>query len=83
MPKKKPISNGLAYLYPNLAAQWHPDKNGDLRPEQVTYGSGKRVWWICEDGHVWRATVFSRAGKQKSGCPVCAGTVKQKKKKMV
>jgi hypothetical protein len=72
--------NDLATSYPKIANQWHPTLNGDLRPEQVTYGSRKKVWWICEDGHIWRTPVYSRAGKQKTGCPVCAGTVKQKKK---
>ena len=41
--------------YPRLLAEWHPTKNGDLFPDEVSYGSGKRIWWICPKGpdHVW------------------------------
>ena len=31
----------LARLKPILASQWHPTKNGDLTPEDVTPGSKK------------------------------------------
>ena len=68
--------NDLAAVRPDLAAQWHPELNGSLRPEGVTAGSRHKVWWACPLGHVWRAAVYSRAGKQGSGCPVCAGRVK-------
>ena len=33
--------------YPNLVKEFHPTKNGDLKPENVSYGSGKLIWWIC------------------------------------
>lgn len=43
--------NDLATTHPELAAQWHPDKNGNLKPEHVSAGSGKKVWWLllCDD----------------------------------
>ena len=31
--------------YPHLVKEWHPTKNGDLTPKDVTYGSNKKVWW--------------------------------------
>ena len=65
--------NDLATVEPKIAAQWAEDLNGSLTPEMVTYGSKKRVWWRCPAGHVWQATVYSRAGTMRSGCPVCAG----------
>ena len=36
----------------------------------VTLGSGKRVWWRCEHGHVWLTAVFNRVHGG-TGCPVC------------
>ncbi len=60
---------------PQVAAQWHPTLNGALTPRDVTVGSHKKVWWMCQEGHVWKAVVYSRSGAQKSGCPVCAGRV--------
>ena len=69
--------NDLATLYPKIAAQWDAALNGSLTPEMVTPGSHKRVWWRCGEGHVWKTAVYSRTGKQKCGCPVCAGKTKQ------
>ena len=65
--------NDLATLYPGLAAQWDDTRNGSLTPEMVTAGSHKHVWWKCGTGHVWKAVVYSRTGRSKCGCPVCAG----------
>ena len=68
--------NDLATVDPKTAEQWHPTLNGNLTPEMVTAGSRKKVWWVCSEGQVWKAAVYSRAGRRKSGCPVCAGKVK-------
>ena len=75
--KVLPGFNDLATVEPRIAAEWARELNGALTPEQVTAGSHKKVWWRCAEGHVWRAIVYSRAGKAKTGCPVCAGRVKQ------
>lgn len=62
--------NDLAWVLPELAAQWHPTKNSGLSPEQVAPHSGKRVWWRCEQGHEWQAVIASRVAG--NGCPVCS-----------
>lgn len=77
--KVLPGFNDLATVEPNVAAQWHPTLNAPLEPSMVTIGSKKKVWWICRQEHVWKAVVYARAGKQKTGCPVCAGNVKKRK----
>ena len=69
--------NDLATVDPAIADQWAQDLNGNLTPEMVTGGSGKRVWWRCDQGHVWKAVVYARTGPQRSGCPVCAGVHKK------
>ena len=77
--KVLPGFNDLNTTYPNVAAQWHPTLNGELTAEMITSHSHKKVWWICSFGHVWKAVVFSRTdAKHPCGCPVCAGTVKEK-----
>ena len=38
--------NDLATMNPDIAAQWHPTKNGDLKPTDITSGSKKKVWWL-------------------------------------
>lgn len=70
--------NDLASQYPEIAAQWHPNLNGNLTPADLTKGSAKRIWWLCPEGHVWKAKVYSRTSSQKCGCPVCAKRVKTK-----
>lgn len=61
--------NDLQTRLPELAAEWHPTKNGSLRPTMVARNSHKKVWWQCEKGHEWEATIKSRSTG--SGCPVC------------
>lgn len=69
--------NDLATVNPFLAAQWHPTRNGELKPSDVTRGSKKKVWWLCENGHEWEAVISSRhAGR---GCPDCARKRRGKK----
>ncbi len=62
----------LAVLHPNLAAQWHPTKNGELSPTDILPRSIARVWWRCPAGHEWDAILESRT-KSGAGCPTCAG----------
>ena len=72
--------NDLATTQPEIAAQWHAVLNNGLTPQMVTAGSHKKIWWECAQGHVWKAAVYTRAGKQRRGCPVCAGVVSGKRK---
>ena len=60
--------------YPGLLAQWHPDKNADLLPSEVSYGSNRPIWWRCAAGrdHEWRVAPKHRTGRGR-GCPFCAG----------
>lgn len=72
--------NDLETLSPELAKQWHPLKNGSLKPSDVTYGSGKKVWWLLpyDDPKTgkhfdfeWMASIDKRyAGR---GCPYLTG----------
>lgn len=64
--------NDLATKRPDIAAEWHPLKNGDLSPEDVTSGSNKKVWWICPQGHEYEAHISSRTSRG-DGCPYCSG----------
>ena len=63
-------SNSLAKTHPYLAKRWHPTLNGDLTPEKVVRGSGRRVWWKCDKGddHEWKAVISST---HKNTCPIC------------
>jgi hypothetical protein len=65
--------NDLATLRPDVAAWWHPSKNGDLTPDMVKVHSGLKVWWQCEQGHEFQATVSNRTCRTKRTCPVDNG----------
>ena len=68
--------NDLQTTNPRLASQWHPTKNGDLKPEQVVSGSGRRVWWLLQYDDPktrkhfdfeWQASIHNRA--KGANCP--------------
>lgn len=64
--------NDISTKNPILAQEWDPIKNS-LKPSQVTAGSGKKIWWICNKGHSWEATIVSR--NRGNGCPICSNRV--------
>ena len=69
------VTNSLKTKYPNIAKELHPTKNGKISPENIYSNSRMNVWWKCPKGpdHEWRAAVRDRTGKNKNGCPCCAG----------
>ena len=62
--------NDLQSRYPEIAAEWHPAKNGVLRPTDITPGSSKKVWWLGKCGHEWQSTPNKRCNDN-SQCPIC------------
>ena len=64
--------NDLATLNPDIASEWNYDKNGNLKPTDVTAKSSKKVWWKGKCGHEWDAVISSRTGKSQCGCPFCS-----------
>lgn len=62
--------NDLESQYPDIAAEWHPTKNGTLHPSDIMPGSGKKVWWLGKCGHEWQSTPNKRC-KDNSQCPIC------------
>ena len=64
----------LAETMLEWAKQWHPTKNGDLTPNDVTSGGFKPVWWLCDKcGHKWLASPNNC--RKVGGCPWCSDSV--------
>ena len=72
--------NDLATANPKLASEWHPTKNGSLKPTDVTCNSQKKVWWLLPYDDLitgkhfdfeWKATIISRT--KGLGCPFFSG----------
>ena len=61
--------NDLKTTHPDLIIEWNYKKN-KIKPEEITYGSNKKVWWVCKKcNHDWAAIVNSRV--RGNGCPNC------------
>jgi hypothetical protein len=54
-----------------LSREWHPTKNKNLTPKDVTTGNNNKAWWLCSKGHEWPAVIQSRS--RGAGCPYCIG----------
>ena len=69
-----PGKNDLTSVFPEIAKEWHPTKNGDLLPQMFTYGTKKNVWWKCgKCGHEYQTAINHRTNRShKSGCPLCS-----------
>ena len=62
----------LSETHPHLADEFDMERNAPLTPNTVTFGSVKKIHWICSScSNEWVATPNNRThGK---GCPACAG----------
>ena len=66
-------TTSLSARAPDLAAQWHPTRNGEHTPASITPGSRRKAWWLCSEcTYAWGARISSRA-LGGNGCPRCAG----------
>jgi very-short-patch-repair endonuclease len=68
--KRASVTNSVA-SHPVLAAEWHPTRNGDKRPEDVVAATSRKLWWRCttDPTHEWEATGANRTRGRR--CPHC------------
>lgn len=71
--KQGALKNSFGSRHPEIAKEWHPTKNGNLKPEMFSCGSHQNITWICEYGHEWPAEIKTRVSG--CGCPVCANKI--------
>jgi len=62
--------NDLLTVKPELCKEWDYEKNGNLTPDELSWGSSRSVWWKCSHGHSWKRSISGR--RKGSGCPYCA-----------
>ena len=71
--------NDLETTHPLLAFEWHPWRNGELKPTDVTHGKRLKVWWhlryhdpeLGDFDFEWEAWIADRA--KGAGCPFLTG----------
>jgi len=71
--KRISLDNNLQFLFPEIAKEWHPTKNNELKPNQVFSRSSKKVWWLCSKGHSYKSVIAPRTRVNSAGCPICSG----------
>ena len=62
--------NDLQTTHSEIASEWS-EKNLPLTPDDITFGSNKKVWWRGACGHEWQTSVKARSNGEK--CPICSG----------
>lgn len=50
----------LDETHPEIARYWHPARNEELTPSDVTHRARREVWWRCGAGHVFSSPVFEQ-----------------------
>ena len=77
--KKMCIHMSIQYTHPEVAAQWHPTRNGKIIISDILSGSGYKAWWKCSinPDHEWQAAIYSRCNN-KRGCPHCINKTEAK-----
>jgi hypothetical protein len=68
-----PGFNDLQTLHPEIAMQFDVEKNS-ISPDKVLAGTAGSFYWLCPEGHSWKAKVSNRVSSNQSGCPGCSST---------
>lgn len=68
---KRVTEKNSLYQHKGIVNEIHPSKNSDCNPRKIAQFSHKKLWWVCEHGHEWKAEVAARVSGQ--GCPFCSG----------
>lgn len=64
--------NDLKTLYPDIAKDWDYELNGELKPEDCTSASSRKVFWKCKKcKQSWSARISNRTINIR-GCPYCS-----------
>lgn len=68
--------NYIGTTHPDLMNIWHPTKNTNISPHNISHGYNKHVWWLCHCGYEWHSYIYNTTS---SSCPACNNRVVTKK----
>lgn len=70
--------NDLATTHPEIAKMWDYKKNSSNKtPYTITSGHDKKVWWLCNNGHLHSQSPYEKIYANK-GCAICSGKAVEK-----
>ena len=69
--KKVCLDNCLLTIHPEIAKEWHPNKNKNTTSKDIVAGNSGKYWWLCDKGHEWESSCNERTNRRK-GCPYCS-----------
>lgn len=65
--------NDFGTTHPDIASQLIDDKNDGITSKSVTFGSKRKLWWRCLEGHEYYAAVQDVV-RGKAKCNLCINT---------
>lgn len=54
----------------DIIERW--SKENVISPNQISFGSGKKIKWTCSNNHIWKTSPNKMTQKQTEGCPYCS-----------
>lgn len=74
-------NGSLEELFPNIAKEWHPTKNGNLSPKMFKPQSKTKVWWKCSNcGTEYEMSIMHKVRSKTAYCKRCNSVINAKKK---
>ena len=76
--QKHCVHNKIPFTHPYLLSEWHPTKNDELSPNDISYKSHNKIWWQClkNKKHIWETQIGIRT--MGCGCPLCKNKTEAK-----
>ncbi|MBO5630373.1 MAG: zinc-ribbon domain-containing protein [Aeriscardovia sp.] len=71
--KNEEKEKSIAIKYPNLMEEWNYERNGEVDPLTISYGSKHLIWWRCKKGHSYQAVIYNKTAHN-TGCLYCSNT---------
>lgn len=64
-------NSSIQDTHPEIAKEWHPTLNNDLKPSNFSAGSTRKVYWLCPNcNNEYKAAIYHRTSG--TACPICA-----------
>ena len=60
-------ANNFAKRHPDLAGEWHRERNGGVRPYEFAPDADVAVWWKDAAGGEWRESIRDRVRRDAAG----------------